>query len=75
MIFLWFFLKAIAESVNATKAYSRTPDRKKAAEKDVGGRGGGEGNKPSSLKIPFLRFFPTPLYFAPLSSIWTLETG
>ena len=37
MVFLWFFLKAIAESVSARKAYSRTPDS-------------GNGTKKSSRK-------------------------
>ena len=37
MIFLWFFLKAIAESVSVRKAYSKTPDS-------------GDGTKKSSRK-------------------------
>ena len=68
MIFLWFFLKAIAESVNARKAYSRTPDRKKAAEKNVGGRGE-KGTNPPLYKFLSYAFSPlrSILRHSPLS--------
>ena len=69
MIFLWFFLKAIAESVSARKARdSRTPDSGDGTKKSVGGRER-RGRNPSLSQFLSFAFFPlrSILRHSPLS--------
>ena len=67
IVLLSFFLTATAESASAKKAYSRSPDggdsEKESSRKKRCGQGE-KGKKPSSLPIPFFRFFPlrSPLF-------------